>query len=161
MGEQPETPGGDLPELPERPAVSRASGTYIDQIIARAQAEGHFDNLPGQGKPQQLDDDSLVPEDSRAAYRLLKANDFAPPWIEVRKEITQERARLEAWLQDANRRWPHMSPALRSRTHADYHRKLNDLHRTILDHNLSLPPSVPHLENIRLSDELDRLGHGS
>ena len=36
-----------------------------EQRIRDALARGEFDHLPGAGKPLQLDDDSLIPEDQR------------------------------------------------------------------------------------------------
>lgn len=63
----------------------------IDRIaearIQEAAERGEFDDLPGRGKPQQLDDDSLVPPELRAGYRMLKNAGFLPPELELRKEI--------------------------------------------------------------------------
>ena len=63
----------------------------IDQIaeqkIIEAILNGELDNLPGQGQPLRLNDDSYVPEELRVAYRVLKNSDFLPPSIELRKEI--------------------------------------------------------------------------
>ncbi|WP_116475496.1 DnaJ family domain-containing protein [Zobellella maritima] len=57
-----------------------------EQAIDKARREGQLDNLPGEGKPQQLEDDSQVPEQLRAGYRLLKNGGFLPPELEARKE---------------------------------------------------------------------------
>jgi len=63
----------------------------VDQIaeqhIRDAQLRGEFDNLPGSGKPLQLDDDSHIPTHLRAGYRLLKNANCLPPELELRKEI--------------------------------------------------------------------------
>lgn len=48
---------------------------------------GEFDDLPGAGAPLDLGDDALVPEDLRAAYRVLKNSGFLPPELEARREI--------------------------------------------------------------------------
>ena len=58
-----------------------------EQRIEEAMREGAFDDLPGRGKPLYLDDDRLVPEESRAAYRILKNAGFVPPELETRKEM--------------------------------------------------------------------------
>ena len=60
-----------------------------EQRIQEAQANGEFDDLPGKGKPQKLDDDSLVPEDLRIAYKILKNAGCAPPELQLKKEIVQ------------------------------------------------------------------------
>ena len=58
-----------------------------EERILEAQRQGGFDNLPGHGKPLQLDDDSHVPEDLRLAYKVLKNADCLPPELELKKEI--------------------------------------------------------------------------
>ncbi len=62
----------------------------IDQIAERriqeAMEAGKLDDLPGKGKPLQLDDDSLVPEELRMAYRILKNAGYLPPELEDRKQ---------------------------------------------------------------------------
>lgn len=68
-----------------------------DKHIIEAIDRGELDNLPGAGKPLQLDDDSLVPEELRAGYRLLKNAGFLPPEMTMRKEIaTVEQLLAEA-----------------------------------------------------------------
>jgi hypothetical protein len=58
-----------------------------ERRIREAQARGDFDNLPGVGLPLELDDDALVPEELRAAYRVLKNAGFLPPELEDHREI--------------------------------------------------------------------------
>ena len=58
-----------------------------EQRIEEAMRDGAFDDLPGAGKPLELADDRLVPEESRAAYRLLKNAGFVPPELETRREM--------------------------------------------------------------------------
>lgn len=59
----------------------------VEERIREAQKNGAFDNLLGQGKPLQLEDQSLVPEDLRMAYHILKNAHVLPPEAEVQKEI--------------------------------------------------------------------------
>ena len=61
----------------------------VERKIQEAAKKGEFDNLPGQGKPLDLEDDSSIPEDLRLAYKVLKNADCVPPEIELRKEIRQ------------------------------------------------------------------------
>ena len=56
--------------------------------IEEAIAAGAFDDLPGAGRPLELDEDRFVPEELRAAYRVLKRAGFVPPEVEARKEIS-------------------------------------------------------------------------
>jgi hypothetical protein len=64
-----------------------------ERKIAEAIANGELDELPGAGKPLTLDDDALVPEDLRMAYRILKNAGYAPE--EVRAPALL-RLRIEA-----------------------------------------------------------------
>lgn len=63
----------------------------IDQLaerrITEAIGRGEFDDLPGAGEPLVLDDDALVPESLRVAYRVLKNAGYVPPEIGLRQEI--------------------------------------------------------------------------
>ncbi|MFM2476769.1 DnaJ family domain-containing protein [Celerinatantimonas sp. MCCC 1A17872] len=57
--------------------------------ISKALAQGDLDNLPGKGKPLQLDDDSQVPESLRAGYRVLKNAGYIPPELQQRQDALQ------------------------------------------------------------------------
>jgi len=59
---------------------------WAERHILDAQKKGEFDNLPGSGEPLSLDDDSHVPPELRAGYRLLKNAGCLPPELEYRKE---------------------------------------------------------------------------
>ena len=61
--------------------------SLVEQRIAAARDAGELDNLPGAGKPLALDDDRLVPEDLRVAYRILRNAGFVPPEVDARREI--------------------------------------------------------------------------
>lgn len=58
-----------------------------DKHITDAIDRGELDNLAGAGKPLELDNDSMVPEELRAGYRLLKNAGFLPPELKLRNEI--------------------------------------------------------------------------
>ncbi len=55
----------------------------------RALANGDLDGLPGAGRPLDLEDDPLIPEDLRMAYRILKNSGFVPPEVEQIREIAE------------------------------------------------------------------------
>ena len=68
------------------PAVSWMD-SLIEDRVARAQANGEFDDLPGAGRPLDLDDDRRVPEPLRMACRILKNAGFVPPQVQTLKDI--------------------------------------------------------------------------
>ena len=61
----------------------------VEERILTAQKKGQFDNLPDAGKPLVFAEDSLVPEDLRLAYKILKNADCVPLEIGLKKEIKQ------------------------------------------------------------------------
>ncbi|CCG88801.1 DUF1992 domain-containing protein [Erwinia piriflorinigrans] len=67
--------------------------SLIDQLaekhILAALHQGDLDNLPGTGHPLKLDDDSHVPEELRASYRILKNSGYLPPELEMRREAVE------------------------------------------------------------------------
>jgi hypothetical protein len=58
-----------------------------EKKIREAMDNGDFDDLPGRGKPLQLEDDRHIPPDIRLAHKILKNADCLPPELELRKEI--------------------------------------------------------------------------
>ena len=65
--------------------IDKVAEARIQEAIER----GELSDLPGEGKPLRLDDDANVPEELRAAYRLLKNAGFLPPELELRKDISE------------------------------------------------------------------------
>lgn len=57
--------------------------------IREAAERGELDNLPGAGQPLELDDDRMVPQELRMAYRILKNANCLPPELDARREIRQ------------------------------------------------------------------------
>jgi hypothetical protein len=70
-----------------RPNVFEALGRLAEERIRDAIQRGEFDNLPGSGKPLNLEDDRHIPDDLRLAYKILKNADCLPPELELKKEI--------------------------------------------------------------------------
>lgn len=58
-----------------------------EERIREAQQAGVFDDLPGKGKPLELEDLSWVPEELRIGYHILKNAHVLPPEAELRKDI--------------------------------------------------------------------------
>jgi hypothetical protein len=64
-----------------------------ERRIAEAVSRGELDELPGAGRPLDLDDDRLVPEDQRVANRILKNAGVAPPEV---KKLGLMKLRIES-----------------------------------------------------------------
>ena len=66
-----------------------------EERIAAAMSRGELSNLPGEGRPLDLDDDRLIPDALRLAYRILKNAGFLPPEVECLREIGELERMLE------------------------------------------------------------------
>jgi hypothetical protein len=64
-----------------------------ERRISEAIENGELDDLPGAGRPLELDDDSLIPEDLRVANRILKNAGVAPPEV---KKLGLMQVRIES-----------------------------------------------------------------
>ena len=66
-----------------------ALASLVERRLEEAAANGELSNLPGEGKPLDLQDDGLVPPELRVAYRILKNAGFVPPELEGIAEVHQ------------------------------------------------------------------------
>ena len=84
---------------------------WAERHILDAQRKGEFDGLPGSGEPLTLDDDSHVPPELRAGYRLLKNAGCLPPELEHRKEAVMLNDLLKG-VQESDPRYAELSRRL-------------------------------------------------
>jgi Domain of unknown function (DUF1992) len=76
-------------------SVQMFSEKLIEEKIREAMEKGEFDDLPGKGKPLDLDAYFATPEDVRLGYSVLKSAGCAPVEVELQKEIESLKARLD------------------------------------------------------------------
>jgi hypothetical protein len=76
----------------------------VEARIAEAMTNGEFDNLPGAGRPLDLDNDAAIAPELRVAHRILKNAGFVPDEVHARREITQLRALVATLDDDGARR---------------------------------------------------------
>ncbi|WRP07133.1 DnaJ family domain-containing protein [Rossellomorea aquimaris] len=58
-----------------------------EQRIKKAYEDGDFKELPGFGKPLNLDDDLGVPQELKMAHRMMKNAGFTTDEMNVKKEM--------------------------------------------------------------------------
>jgi len=75
----------------------------VEAIIREAQERGDFDNLPGKGKPIDLNAYFDMPEDVRNAYSLLKNAGMVPVEIELLQEIAALKESLATTYDEKDR----------------------------------------------------------
>jgi hypothetical protein len=56
-----------------------------EQRLAEAVSKGELEDLPGAGQPLDLEEDKLVPQELRLAYRILKNAGCVPAEVEKLK----------------------------------------------------------------------------
>ncbi len=71
-----------------------------EEKIREAIRNGEFDNLPGKGKPLQLEDLSRVPPELRASYIVLKNAGVLPEELQIKKEIINLQRLLECCMEE-------------------------------------------------------------
>ena len=128
----------------------------VMQQIQEAMARGDFDNLPGKGKPLNLEVNPFIPPETRMVNQLLKDNGFTPRWIELDKEIQRENEGAEKLITNLKGRrerlarlirvHPHERQAMqktfeleRSRALEAYREQLMKLNEKIQRFNLMVP----------------------
>lgn len=89
---------------PRRPPPLSLLDALAERHIAEARARGELEGLPGEGAPLALEDDALVPEELRAAYRLLKNAGCLPPELQHCNELKDVETLLRHAGSDDERR---------------------------------------------------------
>jgi hypothetical protein len=77
--------------------------SLIDRIVEDAIARGTMDNLPFQGEPIPIEDDSHIHPELRMTYRIRKNAGFAPPVVEEMKRLRGLEDELAACTDPARR----------------------------------------------------------
>ncbi len=73
----------------------------IEEHIRQAMQEGKFDDLPGKGKPLELDENPYADPEWQLAFRILKEAGYSLPWIEELKEIEADIEKMRTGLRQA------------------------------------------------------------
>lgn len=168
-GEHQETPSssaaaGQSGKMGKDPRQSWSS--YVEEQIREAQNRGAFDNLPGAGKPLQLDENPFAGERA-LAYSLLKSHHLAPREVELAREVDEEYRRAEDLLTALRRRRDYLTSrrlqpfaserraynVLRSRTEERYAEALRAVNAKTLSLNITAPSALHR----RMIDEEERL----
>ena len=145
----------------------------IEDLINKAIQDGHFDDLPGKGKPLRLDDNPLADPEWRLAHHMIKSSGYTLPWIGLRQEILDGRttaretlARAWSWRQSAlgaarlqagrieNQIAIDQVEAEWQRALAQFTAQVGALNKKITDYNLVAPSDRFQLFPINLENEV-------
>lgn len=58
----------------------------VEQRIQESMRNGEFEDLPGHGKPMELEDLSGVPEELRMSFKIMKNSGLVPEEVSLRAE---------------------------------------------------------------------------
>ncbi|WP_320171534.1 DnaJ family domain-containing protein [Maridesulfovibrio sp.] len=75
--------------------------------IKEAERNGEFDDLPCKGRPIEYEDDSMIPQELRMAYKALKNAGYLPPEMQLTKDIHSALDLLEH-MEDEKERYVQM-----------------------------------------------------
>lgn len=68
----------------------------IEELIKEALAKGEFNDLPGKGKPLDLNTYFQTPEDLRMGFSVLKSSNFVPQEVRLLKDMKALREQLRS-----------------------------------------------------------------
>ena len=143
--------------------------TGIEEHIRRAIEQGKFDNLPGEGKPLTLDDNPYEDPEWRMAYRILRESGYSLPWIESRKEISDQ---LNSARSGLKRAWEWRRRNLAEsqlggsvdeqwqRAVRAFYEKIEQINQQISTYNLAAPSSRFQLMMLDADRELEKTQAG-
>ncbi len=163
---EPTTPDTERPSLSSEAEYHDLVGRRIDEAIRN----GAFDNLPGKGKPLNLQRNPFVPEGMEMAYSIMQKNNIAPEWISDRAELLRRieafRQQLQAAIQTYQaKRQAGGTAAERAQVAQTWHQELQkfstvlqQLNRQIEIINLKQPVLRLEVFKLRLDEEMARAG---
>jgi DnaJ family protein C protein 28 len=138
----------------------------LDEQIRRAIEEGQFDDLPGKGKPLDLNQNPHEDPSWRMAFNMLRSSGHTLPWIETRKDIETA---FEGVLKSLTRSWTWRNLALEDnqpygliedewqRALKAFRDKIDDLNKRIFDYNLEVPSDQFKRRFIDLDREVEKI----
>jgi DnaJ family protein C protein 28 len=146
----------------------------MEDLIEDGRRRGLFDDLPGAGRPLDLEQ-NVFEGANTLANRLMKDNDIRPAWLNQRVEIVE---RIDGLRAEIGREWGRFRAAF-DRAEGEGHRPALSSHRLALasgwddacrrwegtidrlnkeidSYNLKRPPGQAEIIKLRLADELRR-----
>lgn len=142
----------------KRQSSEQARQVLVERLIQEAMERGEFDDLPGKGKPLNLNDNPYLEPGQAWGFNWLKRNGFAPEWVErdkeIRKRLDDARHRLQiAWQKQCNRQ---IDQAKWQAAVARFEAQLHTINQKIDDLNLIVPVVSLQRSRLRIEDELQR-----
>ncbi|KAL9269016.1 DnaJ homolog subfamily C member 28-like protein [Drosera capensis] len=127
----------------------------VEQRIWQSMEEGHFENLPGKGKPLDLSTNPHADPAEDTLYRILSKNKCAPEWVELNKEI---RTRVAEWRTALKKAWANKCEGYESNwieSSKALKGQIRDINNMVFRYNL-IVPFGRQMFGIKWEKELER-----
>lgn len=115
----------------------------VERLIREAIEAGAFDDLPGKGRPIELESSPFEDRMAGTLRRILRDNGASHPVVEARRAIEDE-------LQAARAEWG------RTRNEPAFRARIREINREIKLFNLSSPIPQFHLSVIQADSEINK-----
>lgn len=115
----------------------------VERLIREAIEAGAFDDLPGKGRPIELESNPFEDRMAGTLRRILRDNGASHPVLEARRAIEDE-------LQAARAEWS------RTRNEPAFRARIREINREIKLFNLSSPIPQFHLSVIQADSEINK-----
>ncbi|KAJ3043801.1 hypothetical protein HDV00_004209 [Rhizophlyctis rosea] len=113
-----------------RPTTMSGFQSIVEERIAFARRQGAFDNIRGRGKPIDLDTDEhknpFITPTEFFVHRMVKAQGYVPPWIELGKEIEEDTEKVRRELRKMWKEFCDLKSGVGSSDGADRSRESRD-----------------------------------
>ncbi len=120
---------------------------WLDKIIEEAMRKGQFDDLPGKGKPLNLDPNPHEDPEKRLAHKVLHDAGYKLPWIDERNEIEAAIKNVQTILARDYDDYRAMQSAPQARSAwdaatANFRARVVEINKRIDVYNLNVPSQV-------------------
>ncbi|TPX59649.1 hypothetical protein SpCBS45565_g07678 [Spizellomyces sp. 'palustris'] len=155
-----------------RPTAMSGWNSVIEERIALARRNGEFDNLPGRGKPLDLEADDrknpFITPTEFFMHRMIKAQGHVSPWIDLGKEIEEDTEKMRAELRKLWRTYVEGVTNVSNGKKTYFEEKgrkwaelrCTEINGKIRRFNVEAPRGIPQKFRLDVNDEL-RKGAGS
>ena len=139
---------------------------WLDRIIEDAIRKGQFDDLPGKGKPLNLDPNPHEDPEKRLAHKVLHDAGYKLPWIDERNEIEAAIKNIQTILAreyDEYRATP-SAPFARSAwdaATANFRAHVVEINKRIDIYNLNVPAQIFQRARVDAETIIENLSEAS
>jgi hypothetical protein len=149
--------------------TSKNQQSWLDKHMQSLIGDGNVSHLGGSGKKLKLDDNPYEPETQRMANRVMKENNVLPSWMQMGRELEDEREGILGRLARLARTYRgQIADAERAGNHSlaieieawwktacvRLREQIQDHNRRILNYNISVPRGFDQWLPLQAEEEI-------